>query len=780
MGVMVSEIILTRIFCVIFWYHFSFLILSTAMLGVGIGGLLIHKYGPRLDSLPQARVMATTALLSGLSLLAALWIITHNPLHPSDPGQSPGTIALYSLFELLITSGILLVPYALMGAALLYTLQKNKDQTEVIYASGLIGSGLGCVAALLFLNIWGGRESLLAVTAIFALTSAGIGWPEEKAVSGMAMGVLLLIILAIPFAGPLFPLKSPLGKPALKFSGNDLAFSEWTGLAKVDIFNDPQQGSDEPYPWGLSPVFRGNYPEKKTILIDSFARTDIIRHNDEPHYYDFLAYLPMYAVYAITPAQPEVLVIGAGGGTDIRAGLELDAGRIDAVEINPSIFKAMTQTFSVYSGGVYQDKRVNAFLGDGRRFIETSGRHYDLIQINNVATVTSTQAGAFLFAENYLYTREAMGKYFDHLTPNGTLCLTQWYLPSNTGYPRFSLRLFCLALTSLSDMGITHPENNILFYESQGFAVLLARKKAFTSGDIQIIATIAGQKQYHMLYRPDKTIFSSMPFYSFVQAIDKQAWLEDYPLQVAPPTDNAPFYFETRKTGSVFRSDKAVSGYSRFDGQTILMVLCCVMTAVFFLLLWVSCRMDRLRKGVWNWLYFACIGMGFMLFEISLSQQMILLLGNPAYALSVILLSMFLFSGLGSAVSGFGRKGVTGNAALIIAAVLLGVQAMFGGSWVHGLMAQNSPVVRVIAAMAISALPAFFMGMAFPFGVHAINQRNSVSLLGLYWAWNGIASVTGAIVAMILAISYGFSTVMATAAVCYGLSSCFLGIMKKA
>jgi len=779
MGVLASEIILTRIFSVIFWYHFGFLILSSAMLGFGIGGVLIRLYGVKLERYTQPHIMVTASLLSGLALVTALVIITHNPFYSSDPGQSPGTMALYMGLEIFTGAMALVFPFTMMGAVIIHILQRNKEHVAFYYAANLAGSGLGCLWALFLLDNGGGLTGLLSVAALLIASGALLAWPDLKKLAGISMIASLVIVLLLPYANLIFPLKSPQGKPATRIRDDRIKLSEWTSLSKVDFFEETNADDHGFGLWGLSSEFKGNLPERMGILIDYWAYTTMLRHKDTPGYYDFMDDLPMNAMYSITKDNPNMLIIGSGGGMDIRSGLIHGARHIDAVEINPSIFKGLTRTFADYSGGVYQDPRVNAHLAEGRRFLESSRDHYDLIQLSGVDTCSSTQAGAFALSENFLYTREAFNQFYNHLTPQGLLSLTHWFIPSAKGYPRFSLRLFCLALSALEDQGIKSPEKNILFFQSKRFAILLAKQHPFSPEEIKTIADIADQKGYSFLYRPDKVIFTAMKFYSYVKARDKEAWINDYPYQVSPPTDDSPFYFENRKLKNIFSSGDYISGYSRFDGQTILVLLLGEMILASLILIIFSFRLEKNRPDIPGWLYFFCIGMGFMLVEVSFSQQLILFLGHPFYALSVVLFSILMFSGIGSFVSERLSTRVPGSALLLILSLLLVVQSLFGLHLIRSLMGIQSNMVRIMISVVLIAFPAFFMGTAFPLGVSQLNRAGKHESLGIYWAWNSVASVTAAIIAILMAIEYGFHTVMITAALCYLISACLFPRLNK-
>lgn len=772
-GVLASEIILTRIFSVVFWYHFGFLVLSTAMLGFGIGGFLVRYHADKLKNQPQKSVLSTGSIASGMALILALLVLTNNPFHVSDPKTSTNTIALCMGLELLSTSFMLIVPFTIMGAVTLFMLQREKDNVGPVYAANLAGSAMGCLAAIVLMNMGGGIKALVFVASLLVLSGILTSWPELKKTSVLCGILALLIPCTLFFNDSLFPIKSPQGKPATTIEPSQMVMTDWTSLARVDIYKEKNWQTNEFGLWGLSPAKRSLLPERLGVLIDYWAYTTILKHSAEPGYYDFLENLPMYGMYRITPLNPEMMIIGSGGGMDIRAGLHFGASHIDAVEINPSIFKVMTDDYADYSGTIYRDPKVTAHLGEGRNVLSSSDKIYDIIQLSGVDTFSATQAGAFALTENYLYTMEAFNTYLNHLKPQGLLSLTHWYLPSTTGYPRFSLRLFCLAYSALKAQGISEPDKHMFFFHSKRFAVLLAKKVPFSQTEIQTLSDLCTEKQYICLFRPDRVIFSSMHFYSFVKSPDKQAWFNGYPFNVSPPTDDSPFYFENRKFGTIFNPGNYIDGYTRFDGQTILIALFIELLLASSILVIGSFRMEKKNSDIKGWLYFFCIGMGFMLAEVSFAQQLVLFLGHPVYALSVVLFSILLFSGIGSYYAKTLAKRLPVPLILLVVSLIFAVQAFFGIPIIRGLSGMEPLLIRIGVAVLFLGPVSFLMGSAFPEAASRLCDSGRTESLGIYWAFNSFASVLGAVLAIIIAIASGFTAVMLVACLCYILAAVF-------
>ncbi len=770
-GVLSSEIILTRIFSVVYWYHFGFLVLSTAMLGFGIGGFLVRRKSGQLKSHASHNVLATGSISAGCALIAALLALTNNPFHVSDPATSPGTITLFMAFELVSSSLVLLIPFLFMGAVIVFTLQTEHKKMGSVYGANLIGSALGCLLALVLMNILGGVKSLIAVSALLTSTGSITAFTKNHKTAGVSLLTALIIVSFMLFSDALFPIKSPTGKPAATIEPSQKLKTDWTSLSRVDFYKEKDSQTNEFGLWGLSPANTAPLPERLGVLIDYWAYTTILSHSDKPGFYDFMDNLPMYGMYRISQTNPDMMVIGSGGGMDIRAALRAGASHIDAVEINPSIYNAMTRDYASYSGNVYRNPKVTAYLGEGRSVLSSMDKTYDIIQLSGVDTFSATQAGAFALTENYLYTLEAFQNYLNHLNPDGILSVTHWYIPSTTGYPRYSLRLFSLAYSALQGYGVQNPADHMYFYQSKRFAVLIVKKTPLSHADIASLSNFCTEKQFVPIYRPDKVIFSSMKFYSFITSADKKAWLQSYPFNVTPPTDSSPFYFENRKFTTLFNPGDFIEGYIRFDGQTILGILFIEMIVASLWLVVGSFRLERSNRDVGGWIYFSCIGMGFMLAEVSFTQQMVLFLGHPVYALSVVLFSILLFSGIGAFFSRQLTSRFSFPAVLSTVCVIFLIQAAFGIPFLRELGGLHSFGLKLVVAVLFLGPVSCLMGTAFPEAARRICARGNDQSLGLPWAFNSFASVIGSVTAILLAIVSGFTLVMVCAGACYILAA---------
>jgi hypothetical protein len=169
-------------------------------------------------------------------------------------------------------------------------------------------------------------------------------------------------------------------------------------------------------------------------------------------------------------------------------------------------------------------------------------------------------------------------------------------------------------------------------------------------------------------------------------------------------------------------------------------------------------------------LYFGCIGIAFMLLEVTLLARYTLLLSQPVYSAAVVLSTVLVFAGLGSLRARHRRAMQPRFLGVALVAICLwvglhalAVDRLFEYAFAWALWQ------RVLLAVFLLGALAFFLGWPFPVGLHALGDRSPVLLP---WAWgiNGCASVVGAVLAKGLAVSLGFRWVMICACALYAIA----------
>jgi hypothetical protein len=197
----------------------------------------------------------------------------------------------------------------------------------------------------------------------------------------------------------------------------------------------------------------------------------------------------------------------------------------------------------------------------------------------------------------------------------------------------------------------------------------------------------------------------------------------------------------------------------------ILLALCVV---AFALPLGLVARSDRPPLG--SLVFFAAIGVGFLVLEVTMIQRFVLFLGFPTYSLSVVLAALLAFTGLGAGLSGLWERSRRALTTALVVVVALVVAAAFGlPSLLAALIDLPFPLRIAISALVLAPY-GVAMGMAMPIGLRRLSDLHP---RGVPWAWgiNGITSVLASVLALAVAITMGYTAATLVAAACYGVAA---------
>jgi hypothetical protein len=266
-------------------------------------------------------------------------------------------------------------------------------------------------------------------------------------------------------------------------------------------------------------------------------------------------------------------------------------------------------------------------------------------------------------------------------------------------------------------------------------------------------------------------------FTTLASAGDLSAFLAAFPVNIAAPTDDNPFFFHTLRLRNVFDRTRSGQDFDHINMKavSVLGVLLIVVVTLTGLCIVVPLAMTTeradLRGSVPLMLFFAGIGLGFMFVEISQMQRLIVFLGHPTYSLSVVLFSLLVSSGVGSYLtSGVEIRGRTGPAARLLLALLavLVVYGIVSPAVVRAFQEATTPA-RVVLVTAMLFPLGLFMGMAFPLGMRLASGRTP-ALTPWLWGINGATSVCASVLAIVIALSASISAAFWTGAACYVLA----------
>jgi hypothetical protein len=489
----------------------------------------------------------------------------------------------------------------------------------------------------------------------------------------------------------------------------------------------------------------------------------------------------------------DVLVIGSGGGRDLLSALVFDQKHVTGVEINDSIIRAMRVTFGDFAGHIDRLPNVEIFHDEARSYITRMPHKVDIIQISLIDTWAATAAGAFVLSENSLYTLEAWKAFLSHLNERGVVTVSRWYHPKTPGE---TLRMVSLANQALRELGVKDPRRHIMVVKRHqpqqsadipaDVANVIASRSPFSDADIELAQATAKRMGFELLLTPisnatkadypnDQVLSAVKGLERFAGSPDPYATAKEFAINLAPPTDNNPFFFNMTRMRDAFNPAKwqgqghdvnlkAVQVVAGLLVFVILLTLVCVVAPVL-----VKADKTALRGGFPLTVFFVCIGLAFILVEISQMERLIILLGHPTYSLSVVLFALLVSGGIGS----FMTRGVEGAALggsivrrMVVLLVILLVTGLMTPLMIRTFVSSATPV-RIGIALLLLMPAGLFMGMCFPMGMKVASMGKG-DITAWLWGINGAMSV-------VIAMSFGISVSWWTGVVCYAVALWAIG-----
>jgi hypothetical protein len=752
------ELALTRLFSVVLFYHFAFLAISIALLGLGAGGVFAYLVKARLSGTGTRSLAARLCMANSVVVLVVLEIVLHARVALQVSWANFGRLTTLYLAAA--------VPFFLTGLLFAVVFARETRRIPRLYGADLCGGALACLAVVPLLNWVGGPNVVLVAGTTMA--AAGAIWAGSRSLRRNAgvLALALAVLIGLNYSGRLIDVvyaKGMFRDPAW------VEFARWNALSRVEV---DRQG------------------QAKAIVIDADASTYIMNadvaqwHNTE--WEDDLMSAPPALANVLRP-KGEFAIIGPGGGVDVLRAVANGSPSVTGIEINPIIATTiMRGRYADYAQHLYDRPDVHIHVTDGRSFLRSTPQHFDVVQMTLVDTWASTAAGAFALSENNLYTVEAFREYFDHLKPDGMIAITRWEFR----HPREALRVVAVAMEALHRLGVANPARNFIV-ASQGPlnedgipVVVLAKKTPFTHAEEAVVNNhLDDFPQLNPLYLPSDP--GQNPFSDLIASNDPYAFARGYAYNVAPVTDNAPFFFFTLKPEQILGEKGLRSGIDwkvNLGVLVLLLVLAISLVAVLAflvlpLILRSTLRSRNARQSALPLLYFVAVGLGYIMVEIAFIQRFVLFLGHPTYALTVVIFLLMLSSGAGSLFSRLWLPRTSlGWVPLVLVVVTILADVFFLPGRLAALVGLDFGYRLLVSAVLLIPL-GFVMGMPFPTGLRALaalpapefpaGEGASDNSVEWAWAMNAAASVLGSVLAMVIAIQFGLTVTLTCGAAAY-------------
>lgn len=748
------QVLLTRLFSVTMFYHFAFMAISLAMLGMSCGGVLVYRWREQLGGREQA-LLAWSCLGLAATTVLAVAVILHGSV-----AYAPEAFSLLALARVYLVAAL---PFCFAGFALALAMRTHSEHCGLLYRSDLLGAGVGCALAIPLLDACGGVGGVLIVAVLACAAGLAFAWPLggwRRAAAGLAVATGVGLAIGNAQQGWIGVRHDRAGE-----ADGGFVYEGWNSYSRVTVTGDPER---DPF---------------LLLAIDADAASPIYRGASDPRAHPQLdAELPALA-FRMRGRDGRVLIIGPGGGLDVMIARRNGARRIVAVELNSRVVDAMAQpAVARFTGGeLYRGPDIEIVVDDGRHAIRQRPERWDLIQATLIDTWAATAAGAFSLSEHHLYTVEAFVDFLGALEPDGVLQVTRWYFEP----PDQALRLASLARAGLEASGIQDPAAHVVMVkerdrpdEEKVLVTLMVCRRPWTADELQALRAHARANNQVVLYPPaDHGAEASAGAERIAALLEhpspERIW-DASRADIAPPTDDRPFFFNTTRIsdlgsalGETWESRKVNVGL-----LTLVAVLGMSALAVLALLV-LPLRSATAAAGDsgdrWAALLIcACLGAGYIACELVLVQELVLLLGHPTYALSVALLGLLVSGAAGSALSQRLPVEALGRALLLAAALAVGYAYLLPLAC-EAVAGMTRPV-RIALAALLAAPLGFCLGVPLPLLLRRLGAQQR-DLVAWAWATNGSASVLGSAGTLLLAVAAGFQAALLTAAAIYATAA---------
>jgi len=763
------EMLLLRLFSIVLWHHFAYMVISLALLGYGVSGTFISLTQRWLQARYEVAFCGNLVGFGISTLGCYLWAqtIPFNPETVLWDWHQP--LRLFIIYVLLS------IPFFFAANAIALTFIRFRDNIARTYAADLFGAGLGSLGVIGLLTYTFPLAALSIIASLASISVLIAIWSLRM--RNRSLWALLAIGMAICFIliGQHTTLKLSPYKPLsqmLRISGSQIVSQETSPLGLLTVV----ENSTVPFRHtpGASLMTRSEPPAQVAVFSDGGSMTVITDGNAPPSRYQYLDQLTWALPYHLFKPK-SVLILAAGGGSEVLQAKWQSIPHIQAVELNPQLIELVRGPYDKFSGRLYDQPGVTVHVGEARGFVADTKEQFDLIQLPLL--------DSYALNESYSYTVEAINIYLDALKPDGYLAVSRWVnLP-----PRDTLKLFATAVAALKERGINTPGDHLILIRGWQTSTLLVKNGTINNDNLSALRQFTDERAFDLCWFPGiqkqetnrYNLLDTARFYQGAKSLlspQQDQFLDRYKFNLEPPTDDQPYFFNFFKwqTLSEIFSLRGSGGMPLLEWGYLVLIATIVQalaaSAVLILLpLFIWRRSRTVIAGV-NKLnvltYFMAIGLGFLFIEMAFIQRFILFLNHPLYAAAVVVTGFLIFAGLGSAYAQRIDQSTQGIRYAVFGIALLSLTYLFLlpllFEWLIGL-----PILAKIAASLVLIMPlAFCMGLPFPLALAGLGQQ-APDLLPWAWGVNGCASVISAVLATLLAIQWGFTTVILSAIVLY-------------
>lgn len=774
------EVLLMRLFSIVQWHHFAYMVISLALLGYGASGTFLALAQTWL------RARFATAFCSNLGLFAVTAVggylfAQRLPFNPEavlwDIRQPLRLMSIYLL---------LAVPFFFAANAIGLVFMAFRGNIARAYAADLLGAGLGSLCVILLLLMTFPLPALGIIGALGMVSLLAAVWQLHRVQRVLWGGIALAMALLLVVAGQLAELRlSPYKalEQTLLVEGTEITARMSSPLGLLTVVESKK--TPLRHAPGLGLMAQREPPEQVAVFTDGSGMTVINDGHAEASAYDYLDQLTWALPYHLFEPQ-SILVLGAGGGSEVLQAHQYGVPEIHAVELNPQMARLVRQDYGEFSAHLFKQPGVHLHVAEARGFVATGERRFDLIQLPLLDSFATSSAGLYALNESYLYTIEALTMFIEHLKPGGYLAISRWInLP-----PKDTLKLFATAVTALEQSGVEAPGKRLVLIRGWQTSTLLIKNGTVNTKEVEAVRNFTAARAFDVCWFPGISVaetnrfnlLDAPHFHNAARALlgpQRDGFLEQYKFNLKPASDDAPYFFQffRWRTLPEILELRSRGGMPLLEWGYLVLVAtlaqAVIASTVLILLPLMILRRNHVRQAKFPkgnvLIYFSAIGLAFLFIEMAFIQRFILFLHHPLYATAVVLTGFLAFAGLGSgyarrlAESGRHRRGVW---AAVSAIGLISLIYLFALGPLFTLLADWPIVARIVVTLLLIMPLAFSMGLPFPLALDRLG-RSAPQLIPWAWGINGCASVISAVLATLLAIHFGFRIVILAALLLY-------------
>jgi hypothetical protein len=751
-GTLMYEVVLTRLLSVISWYYLAFVSVSMAMLGMTAGALFVqlrpHLFQRELIATRLRQFTLAMAVATPLALVTMLAI-------PIEVVPS-----IESIYSFVLFCGVIATPFVFSGIVVCLSLTRSEFAIGRVYFVDLLGAATGSVGSIVLLELLDAPSAMFAISGILFLSVWAFARFEDRRTPRLRFAIFACVMLIAAGLNSATPFGfGPIRSKGLTDKRTNLLAEVWNPISRIRAWRKPD---GPPALWGFWGEKGGPQQSVSSIWldIDNEAGTPIYKFNGSQKDIDFLAYDATTLADQLRRGG-STAIIGVGGGRDLMAASLFNFHRIVGIELNAGIYDLATRRFKSF-GNLDKIHGLEIHQDEGRSYLSRTSEKFDVIQASMVDTWAATSAGAMTLSENSLYTVDAWRMFYRHLNPGGIITFTRW---NNEVEKIQTSRMFALGWATLISEGVSNPGDQIALVGSGPIATILVSNQPFSGADLKELRTISSRYGFKIMSAPDQPpTDQDLKRVTATKTLDDLSHLSRGMLDFSPVYDSSPFFFNSLRLSHLRSSDLSeIIRNQRWGGnlRALLFLLTFLVATLILLVVAIMLPVTRWAEVPVRWdysaiggvVYFIAIGLGFMLTEMAMMQQLSLFLGHPIYSLVVVLTGLTMATGIGSLASEqlHLNSNAHGRAPAIVSAAMIVVYSLVVLPLIHSYAYLALPY-RVAMSLTLVVPIGLALGFCFPVGLRWMTKLERADSLPWMWALNGAASVVAGFLAIIVSM----------------------------